>query len=155
MAYKLPIPFKEKGTASTWLHSVGYVVDCDCATPVRIVDGEITMSGVTVELDLSTLESRLDAVLSGLTDMLDPVTQTFVTGTTAGSIPAGTQSYMIVNLGLDPNDPNTPYNPMIINGVSLDNKVINYSASAGSIKGFTNSVSYDPNGNTLFIVYST
>jgi hypothetical protein len=167
--FNLPIPFKEKGALKTYLHSEGYPVDCDCIyTPVKIVDGGLTISGATISIDLSSVESRLDTIISdGIlrNDTLDdilaelqiqntPLTQTIITGTTAGVIPANVQSYAIFNLGIDPNNPITSYNPMIINGIFINEKIISFSNATDSVKTLTNSITYDPNGNTLLIVYN-
>lgn len=168
--YNLPIPFVEKGALKTYLHSEGFELDCDCyGTPVRIVGGDLNLSGATFSIDLSTIESQLNtiitdnntrntvlnSVLTELETMTDPVTQTIATGTTAGSIPAGVTNYSIINLGLDPNDPNTSYNPMIINGISITQKVISFTNATGSVKEISNSITYNPNGNTLLILYNS
>ena len=168
--FNLPIPFKEKGALKTYLHSEGYVVDCDCvAIPVKIVDGNFNMSGATIEIDLSTIESRLDTIIAdgqlrndALDDILvelqvqnTPLTQTIITGTTAGSIPAGVQSYAIFNLGVDPNDASSAINPMIINGISINQRIVSFANSSDGNQTLSNSITYDPNGNTLLIVYNT
>lgn len=151
--FNLPIPFKERGALKTWLHSEGFELECDCASPVRIVGDGISISGVTI--DLTSLETRLDSILTELEIQNDPLTQTIITGTTAGSIPAGVQSYAIFNLGVNPNDPSSTVNPMVINGIPINERYISFSNSNGSVKALDNAITYDPNGNTLLIVYNT
>jgi hypothetical protein len=168
--FNLPIPFKEKGALKTYLHSEGFEVDCDCVPiKVRVVGGDMGLSGATIDIDLSSIESRLDTIIADGTvrnDTLDDIlielqvqnaslTQTIITGTTAGSIPAGVQSYAIFNLGTDPNNPTSPVNPMIINGIFINERIISFSNSSDSVKPLANAITYDPNGNTLLIVYNS
>ena len=167
--FSLPIPFIEKGALDTYLHSEGYVLDCDCGiVKVALVEGDITLSGATISIDLSTVEAKLDTiiadgvvrndvladVLTELQVMTSGTTQTIITTTIAGAIPAGVVNYAIFNLGLLPNDPSSASNAMIINGIPINSKYITFSNSNHSIKRIENSISYDPNGNTLMIDYN-
>jgi hypothetical protein len=96
------------------------------------------------------LYSLLDTIINEITD---GVNQTIITGTTVGSIPSGVYNYKIYNLGVDPSDPMSAVNPMIINGIPVVSKVFEFGTNSN--KPITNTTSYDPNGNTLLIVYTT
>lgn len=120
-----PIPFGDPYYEKTFLITDGYPIDCTCITGQTI---NVDLSGATLMVDLSSIESRLDTIISDgsdrntllqdilaeLVEMNPELTQTITTTSIAGSIPSGVQSYIIVNLGLNPNNPATTYNPMVI-----------------------------------------
>lgn len=159
--FNLPIPFIEKGALKTWDIKLGYELDCNC--------GQINvfLSGVTIDLndiqdqldDLIALASNngttLASVLGELVLQNKDVNQTFITTSVAGNIPAGVQSYTIINLGLNPNNPLSPSNSMIVGGVTLNTKVLTFGNATDSNQVIDSPVSYDPNGNTLAIIYNT
>lgn len=149
--FSLPFPFKEKGALKTWNFNEGYVLDCNCLTiPVKIVEGDFNISGINVEL--SNVEGLLGDILAEAQTSNAPVTQTSFITTGDGIIPASVESYSIYNLGINPNNPLTTYNAMIINGISIDQKLLSYSNSSHS--AISNSITYQPNGNTLLIIYN-
>lgn len=160
----------------TWDIKLGYEDECiDCPIKVEVVSGSTSGGG-----DLSGVESRLDtlidnsnvlnlavnqilnAVLSGNTitnDILSllntPVTQTVLTTTSDGNIPAGVQSYTIINLGTNPTDPNPTFNSFQINGITIVGRIGSLTNSAGSVKTLSAPTTYTTNGNTLLIIYNS
>lgn len=148
--FTLPIPFVEKGAAKTWDIMQGYdlsLTDCTCAS--------------TASTDTSIIEAQLNNALDTLNEIYLElaqqnvnVEQTTIYATTGGTIPAGVQSYTIINLGTDPNDPLAPSNSMIINSLVVNTKVLSYGNSTDTNQVLADPVSYDPNGNTLLITYN-
>jgi hypothetical protein len=160
--FNLPVPFIEKGALKTWDINLGYDLDCDCGQL------NINLSGATITIDLSNIEAQLDDLIAlatangtTLVDILTElvlqnkdVAQTFLTTAVAGNIPAGVQSYTIINLGVDPNNPLSPANAMIIGGVTLNTKVLTFGNATDSNQVLDAAIPYDPNGNTLAIIYN-
>ena len=145
--FNLPIPLLEKGALKTWDIKLGYDLACDCGS-----DSTINISGLTVNMD--DVEVLLTDILTELETQNKDVAQTFFTTTVAGSIPAGVSSYTIINLGVDPTDALGAANPMIIGGVSLNIKVSSFGNDTDTHQVLDAAVAYNPNGNTLAVVYN-
>lgn len=148
--FSFPIPFKEKGALKTWDIQKGYPVDCTCYS-----------SGDTVSVDLSPLEVLISSGNDISQDILDQlvlqnrdVQQFIITGTTAGNIPAGVQSYTIINLGADPSDPNSTITSMFVNGLEVNSKFVTFGNSTDTNQVLSAVTPYDPNGNVLLIIYN-
>lgn len=148
----------------TWNINDGYPVDCSCYN----TSSEMNLSGATITIDLTEVESKLDTIISqgssqvnNLTDILteletlnSPVNQTELLATGVTVIPANVYSYSILNLGFDPLDPNSAKDAFIVNGLTINQKILQYSNDAGGVKPISNTTTVDPNGNTLLIVYN-
>lgn len=120
----------------------GYEVDCNCDR-LRNIDGNVQ----AIALSGSTGGG---AVTGG------ELQQFILTGSTASSIPAGTQSWSIYNLGVNPNSPTPSYNDMVVDGVTIPSeRLLSVSNSVDDgISSFTDSISYDPSGNTVLVIYN-
>lgn len=131
------------GFREAWDIKSGYSRELNpCCPPICCGDSGTSGSTETLTPLLTEIRDSLE----------DTVVQTIITGTTAGTIPAGVQSYSIYNLGIDPTDPLSVANPMIINSIPLNVKVFSFENSGN--KAISNAIPYDPNGNTLLIVYN-
>lgn len=153
---------------SEWYIYDGYPLDinCNCKDSndinITLSDGTITIDN-TEELllleqisnKLTTQQNTLNNIFGELDGFNDPLTQHIVTTAVAGSIPANVQSYTIINLGIDPSDPDSAANPYTLDGVTIYSKVTQFGNSSDSGSLITNAAVYDPNGNTLLIIYNT
>lgn len=140
-------------TRKTWLINDGYKVDCSC------ISG--STSGSSGSVDLSNIENSLNQINNTLNvialeveDIQAPTTEVNILTSGSSVIPAGVYSYSIINLGEDPDDPNSVVHPMIINGLSINNKIVKYGNDGGGIRPLANAVPYDANGNTLNVIYN-
>lgn len=143
----------------TWLFHIGFPKECCSGETINIGSVNVDLTDVTSRLDDIidqglTNGNTLADILAELVTLNNPLTQNIITTTTVGSIPAGVQSYSIFNMGVNPSDPNTAFNNMIIGGVTISSRSIAFGNSSDSQSRLSNSVSYDPNGNTLLIVYN-
>lgn len=146
-------------TLKTHTYNIGYKVEC-CPSD--------TSSGSTISVDLTPITQRLDTligssstrnsilanILSDTNALNGTVTQTTVTTSVAGSIPIGVKSYQIYNLGVTPTSPTTTYNSWTVDGDTIPENRLSYANDAGT-KSFTSAINYDPNGNTLLIIYNS
>lgn len=146
---------------NTWLFNMGFPIDCLCNSGETIFIGTVNVDLTPVTNRLNTLISQginngnsLADILAELVTLNSPLTQNILTTTVAGSIPAGVQSYSIFNMGINPNDPNTTFNSMIIGGITISSRSIAFGNSSDSQARLSNPVTYNPNGNTLLIVYN-
>jgi hypothetical protein len=146
--FSLPIPFIEQGTAKTWDIQQGYELN-----PKECLCTSTDTSGTTV--DFTAVIAKLDDILLQIEQQNVDVEQTTLFATGSSSIPAGVQSYTIINLGIDPNDPLSAANAMIIDGLSINTKIMSFGNSTDTNQVLVNPVTYDANGNTLFITYNT
>lgn len=145
--FSLPIPFIEQGTAKVWDIQQGYELN-----PKECLCSDTGTSGTT---DMTGVIARLDDILLQLEQQNVDVEQTTLFATGSSSIPAGVQSYTIINLGIDPTDPLSTANAMIIDGLSINTKISSFGNSTDTNQVLVNPVTYDANGNTLFITYNT
>jgi len=154
---------------STWDIYEGYPLDINCNCKDETPDISITLSDGTVTIDnteviaklteisnkITTQQTTLNNIFAEINGMNNPLTQHILTTAAAGAIPANVQSYTIINLGVDPSDPDSIMNSYTLDGVTIYEKVIQIGNSSDSTSVISNSVAYDPNGNTLLIFYNT
>lgn len=119
-------------------------------------------SGTTLMTSqLSSLTGLTTVISSGVTelvqdiaDVIAPSTYFINTSTTTGSIPVNATSWTIVNLGVTPNEPESPRNPMIINSIPITTYILQSSATATGLRRLGTAINYNANGNTLLISYT-
>lgn len=138
----LPVPFKEKGALKTWDIKQGYDIVC-CET-----SGSTGGSG-------GLSDTLLQSILDELEIQNAAVNATSFTTAINGSIPAGVQSYTVINLGVDPSNPASAVNSMFVDGIEYNSKFVRYGNSTDTSQVLVDAVPYIPNGNTLAIIYNT
>lgn len=155
---------------STWDINAGYVIDCDCEQkPLPVSLSSQALSGTTILFDdtnivaelqqLQTINNNSRNVLLDILNELEyqnaELNQTILKTTSSGTIPTDVQSYTIINLGITPSDPDTAYNSFSVNGIDIDSQVVKFSNSSDGTAVIGETTTYDPNGNTLLIIYNT
>lgn len=153
---------------NSWELNDGYPLDilCNCKESndvnITLSDGTVTVDNTEVvnlltqiSNKMTTQQTTLGNILTEVAEVNDPLTQHILTTAVAGSIPANVQSYSIINLGVDPSDVDSDMNSYTLDGVTIYAKVTTVGNSSDSSAVIANSVAYDPNGNTLLIVYNT
>lgn len=154
--------------AKTWNIYDGYEVDCTCETAdntsVFNLTGDTSFtfddSNIVAKLNelinnTQTNRTVLQNIFDELDGLQDPQTQTILTTSVAGSIPNDVVNYTIVNLGTDPSDENSARNPYTLGGTTIYSKVITLGNTGEGAGLINNGLAYDPNGNTLMIIYNT
>lgn len=155
--------------AATWEIQDGYPLDINCnckdTNPDVIInfsDGTVTVDNteiinklIEISNKISTQQTVLNNIFGEIDGINDPLTQHILTTAVAGTIPANVQSYTIINLGLNPSDPDSSMNSYTLDGVTIYSKVTQFGNSSDSTSVIFNAVNYDPNGNTLLIIYNT
>ena len=133
------VPFTEKGAIKSWDIQKGYeTVCCEISGSTGSGISDLLLAQILVELEEQNL----------------PVNSITFTTTVNGVIPAGVQSYSIINLGSDPSDITSDIFPMFVDGVEYSEKFVRYGNSTGTHQVLANAVIYIPNGNTLAIIYN-
>jgi len=152
---------------NTWNIYGGYTRDCVCENPDNTSVFNLS-GGTTFNFDDSNIVSKLNELINNtqtnrtvmqnifdeLDGLQDPQTQTITVTAVAGSIPNDVVSYTVVNLGIDPSDENSTRNPYTLGGTTIYSKVITLGNSGEGAGEITNGLAYDPNGNTLMIIYN-
>lgn len=154
--------------ALTWNIYEGYLVDCTCEKPdntsVFNLSGDTTFtfddSNIVAKLNelinnTQTNRTVLQNIFDEIDGILDPLTQTILVTAAAGSIPNNVTSYTIVNLGIDPSNEDSARNPYTLGGTTIYSKVISLGNTSEGAATISNGLAYDPNGNTLMIIYNT
>lgn len=153
--------------ASTWNIYEGYLVDCACEgadnTAVFNVSGDSTFnfddSNIVAKLDelinnTQTNRVVMQNIFDELDGLQDPQTQNILVTSSVGTIPNNVVNYTIVNLGTDPNDENSPRNSYTLGSNTIYSKVISLGNTGEGAGNIANGLNYDPNGNTLMIIYN-
>lgn len=155
--------------AATWEIQDGYPLDINCnckdTTPdvvINFSDGTVTVDNTEIINKLTEISNKittqqtvLNNIFGEIDGINDPLTQHILTTASVGTIPANVQSYTIINLGLNPSDPDSSMNSYTLDGVTIYSKVTQFGNSSDSTSVISNAVNYDPNGNTLLIIYNT
>lgn len=123
------------------------------------VDGSSVDNSVILQIDSGTFNvnnTALEAKIQALTDLMaGTTTQHIIKVTASGNLPNNTKGYLIINLGVTPNSADNSYNDFIVDGSTIPSNTSTIENKAEGVSVFGNTISYDPNGNTLMIIYNT